>query len=1115
MNLTVNVYHRLDGQRVTWTTLGLGRLNVTRSGPNVAKVEQAVLDGVKQGLADADPRVFHTLEPARGPELLGLALVLTLLGGGKRRVKTGRFPVIVEPRAAGEATLSLAYHPARPDEWFPVDPSTPLEAQASAWFARCWAELPDDELSGLAASRKDALRVIAFSVGTRTLLDQLKARKKDVWDDLVLDPFKDAKAPRPEPVLREVGVDDTQAAAGGRLPGGRPRSPWREELQRQLGRERPVPVVVIGPPGVGKTTLVNQWVHDQLAADGYPSHRNLDRVRHVWTVTGRRLIAGMSYLGDWEQRASDLLAQARPDEVVLRVPDLHTWARLGQARDSDRNLAEFFRLPLAGGELAIVGESTPEQWQRLADEAPSFAALFTPVRLSPTSPGETLALLFHEARRQEQQQPVRFQPQAFRTALDLGAALFPAAAHPGKVTELVPELARRFAPPAKPDAAGRAKAEPAEIGPAEVITLLSEKTGLPAPLLSPREPLDPQELEDAFAGQVIGQPAAVRAMVDLVLRIRAGLTDPFRPYTVDLLSGPTGTGKTEMARCLAEHLYGDRRRLVRFDMGELGGPDAVPRLIGHRHEPRGRLTGAAREQPFCVVLLDEIEKAHPSVFPLLLQLFDEGRLTDAAGDVADFTHAAILMTSNLGASAGGSLGFGDDTARGDHRVRKAIRDFFAPELWNRIDRVVVFSPLSEETARAIAGKELAALVSRWGVAERNVSVSCSERPLDRVVEKGFDPRYGARTVKRWLEDNVGSLLVEALTAAPPATLRLFHLYERDGGLHLRVEALTEAEPVTGTLEIEPLLRLGVAELRGHLPLAMDTVDALIAEDAPRLSEEISERLARHNLGDAEHGDALFHLEMLRQGLTGVRRRLGWLLAGHAATRLEILSALAELFFFRRAISRVHDPAQHALLMTVARIGLGRPAGPFPPPGPGLLDALAGAVARSRRVRVESVAARLPGGRVIDRSRPARAHLDDLLRRGPDLVALELTGLCALDCFGGEAGCHVWKSPARGTEVVRVDVAPASGSAREAILRHVEGVRRFREALDRGEELPENPEGLRPAVRELRFDPPSAPGARERLDVEDYGLGWAETIQAGSLGDVLPRLFMLRASRSGG
>src|SRR5262245_17501208 len=154
----------------------------------------------------------------------------------------------------------------------------------------------------------------------------------------------------------------------------------------------------------------------------------------------------------------------------------------------------------------------------------------------------------------------------------------------------------------------------------------------------------------------MGQPAAVRAMADLVLRIRAGLTDPHRPCTVDLLSGPTGTGKTEMARCLAEYLYGDRRRLVRFDMGELGGPDAVGRLIGHRFEPRGRLTSAVREQPFCVLLLDEIEKAHPTVFPLLLQLFDEGRLTDAAGEVADFTHAAILMTSNLGATARGSLG---------------------------------------------------------------------------------------------------------------------------------------------------------------------------------------------------------------------------------------------------------------------------------------------------------------------------------------------------------------------------------------------------------------------------------------------------------------------------
>ncbi|MBZ0117760.1 MAG: AAA family ATPase, partial [Sandaracinaceae bacterium] len=357
----------------------------------------------------------------------------------------------------------------------------------------------------------------------------------------------------------------------------------------------------------------------------YPSHRNLDRVHELWRVSSRQILAGMSFIGDWERRVVELVAEARDPRVILWIEDIAAVGRAGRTRDSDRVLSDVLRGPLARGEITIVGEATRSAWQKLEEDAPAFADLFTVLVVEPTAGSDTFSLLLHEARELEAQHRVRFEPEAYRTMVSLGATLSPSTVQPGVSVDLLRRLAA--------DASfASVDADPVSVTSDGVVRFLAKRTGLPQFILRPDSELESDELERSFEAHVMGQPEAVRTAVDLVARIRAGLTDPRRPYGTYLFTGPTGTGKTQLSKAIAGFLYGDAARLVRFDMGELSGPDAVSRLIGDRFQPRGLLTEAVRQQPFCVVLLDEVEKAHASVLHLLLSLLDEGRLTDAAGD---------------------------------------------------------------------------------------------------------------------------------------------------------------------------------------------------------------------------------------------------------------------------------------------------------------------------------------------------------------------------------------------------------------------------------------------------------------------------------------------------
>ncbi|MCA9708882.1 MAG: ATP-dependent Clp protease ATP-binding subunit, partial [Myxococcales bacterium] len=822
-------------------------------------------------------QVLEPLEriPGRTLEVVELSLSLPSQG---RRVH-GRFPVVLEPRSRGPGErepLRCAFHPLRPDEWFPAPPGEPLAERAAAYFRERWDELDDERIDELRAHPRDRLRLVSMSLRTKNLRAKLeKEQTQGVRAG-------DGPRVRGRALLTQLAVDQTRRAVDGRLPCGRPRQPLRDRLAQLVGGRRRVSVLLVGPSGCGKSTLVRQLVHDLLAADDYPSHRNYDRVHPVYRLAGRRIIAGMSYLGQWEQRCVDVVEAAREAGAVLWVEDLHAWGRLGETRQSDRSLATFFRGPVARGELAMVGECTALQHQQLLDDAPGFAAAFTTLYVEPTDEAETMRMLVHEARGLELRHRVAFDPRALRTIYELGRALGSGRAQPGRALDLLRSLAttddvRSFDLREAEAAARRGRKieaikayravtgdglldsknaveqfmaagrwplrgaavdppplvvrseraadfghhpEPAELGPQAVIRRLALRTGLPEVLLSPHRSLALDRVRAELSAQVMGQGTAVEAMAQLVLRLKAGLADPSRPYGVYLFTGPTGTGKTELAKCLAEYLYGSTARLVRLDMSEYGDPGAPARLIGDRAQPEGTLTSRVRLQPFCVVLLDEVEKAHPSVLNLMLQLFDDGRLTDAAGTVVDFTHVVVVMTSNLGARAAPPAGFGSRVHASTTEVDAAVRDFFPPELFNRIDRVVPFDPLDAAAATQIARRELERLLTRRGLTERSVYVRFTDAVVRRVVAEAFDPRYGARSLKRWLEDRVGAWLADEIAAQPVAGMRVLWLYCRPEGLRLHAELLTEAPPHIEPGPFEQMLDWNAARLREQVPEAL-------------------------------------------------------------------------------------------------------------------------------------------------------------------------------------------------------------------------------------------------------------------------------------------------------
>jgi ATP-dependent Clp protease ATP-binding subunit ClpC len=546
-----------------------------------------------------------------------------------------------------------------------------------------------------------------------------------------------------------------------------------EQLARLLAAEPSRSVLLVGPSGVGKTAIFHEWVRRR---GEFGSDRAMASVT-CWSTDGSRLISGQSGFGMWQQQCLQMSDEARRFRSVVHLGNLVELSESGRLRGSG-GCGALLAPRLANGSLKAVIECTPEQLTRIERVEPRLVQSLTTLRVEEPTPEQTRSILLEaatswrprdisaELKRKKRKKRKK------RTGGSRGPRSLPVVEP--EALQVLDRLHRRF----RTDAAapGRplrffhtvmSELEPDQtLDAQQVIETFGRQTGLPSFLIDDSVRPDLDSIQRQLTSQVIGQDAVIETLVDMIATLAADLSRGDRPLASLMLIGPTGVGKTETAKALARLIYSDVSRLVRIDMSELSTPSAVGRLIGDGMHPEGLLTSAVRAEPFSLVLLDEFEKAHPTVFDLLLQVLGEGRLTDGRGRLADFRNAIVLMTSNLGVDTFRPVPLGlaetQQKQRYQNHFQRQVRDFLRPEMFNRIDRILTYDPLEESTVRQIAQLRLDELKRRDGWQSHGNQFDVDEAAMASLTHFGYEPQYGARPLTREIERSVVVPLSEAI-----------------------------------------------------------------------------------------------------------------------------------------------------------------------------------------------------------------------------------------------------------------------------------------------------------------------------------------------------------------
>lgn len=535
--------------------------------------------------------------------------------------------------------------------------------------------------------------------------------------------------------LREVGVNLTDRS----LPRAWHYDEHVKTLADMLAGRRPMSVLLVGPPGVGKTAIVQQLIRDR-------SKHRLSKFQ-FWKTSGAKIVAGQSGFGDWQDRCHKIAEEAKERNAILYLGNLTELLETGRAGGSSENIASFFRPRMVRGELLTILECTPEQLSTIEKRDPRVLDGLRQLKIEEPDP-KTAFTILQKATKDRLPHGAKASAAALRRIDSLHRRYLGYSAVPGKPIRFVEGLVFD-------------KRKDCNITVDRVNEAFSAETGLPPQLLDDKISLDPAKTTSWFHERLKGQDYAVDAVVDTIAMIKTQLGRPGKPLASFLFVGPTGVGKTELAKTLAEFFYGARERMIRLDMSEYNSPGSATRLVSSDiGGNEGLLTAQMRDQPFSLVLLDEFEKADRQVFDLFLQVLGEARLTDGAGRVADFSNAIVIMTSNLGAASfrgGVKLGFGgeegSDMGAEEHFVGEA-KKIFRPEFFNRIDRIIPFGPLEKETLQMIVENEIRAVHKRDGLRERQLSLELGASVVTDLLKNGYDPRYGARPLRRELEQRI-------------------------------------------------------------------------------------------------------------------------------------------------------------------------------------------------------------------------------------------------------------------------------------------------------------------------------------------------------------------------
>ncbi len=615
--------------------------------------------------------------------------------------------------------------------------------------------------------------------------------------------------------LPDCGVDMTERARRGKMDPVIGRKREIEKAVQVLSRRLKNNPVLIGEPGVGKSAIVEGL--SQLIAKNEVPEQLLNKT--IFSVDLAGMLAGTRYRGDFEEKLKNLIEVVTEDgDIILFIDEIHTLVGAGGSSDNNMDAANILKPLLARGDLQVIGATTIEEYRKYIEKDAALERRFTPVYVEEPKEADAITILKGLRVKYEEHHGIVITDEAVEAAVKLSSRYITDRFLPDKAIDLIDEAAAqvRIAQEGgsvelqeakrefdrlereRIDYANRSEYALASeafagaqramekykalqqaqvplrladgrnaIGREHVAAIVSARMRIPLVKITQEEGEKLMRLEQDLHGRIIGQNEAVSAVAKAIRRARAGLKDPSRPIGSFIFVGPTGVGKTDLCKALAEALFGNEEQMIRLDMSEYMEKQSISKLIGappgyvgYEDLQTGQLTEKVRTNPYCVILFDEIEKAHPDVFNLLLQILDDGRLTDSKGRTVSFKNAVIILTSNVGSTAASRFG-SEDYEKLTEATTAALKEHFRPEFLNRMDEIIVFHPLSKEDCVKIGGKMIGSL-AKLLLEQRGITLCVTEAALHILVEEGYDPQYGARPLRRAIQRRIKDNLSEEI-----------------------------------------------------------------------------------------------------------------------------------------------------------------------------------------------------------------------------------------------------------------------------------------------------------------------------------------------------------------